>query len=109
MLGATGDRGLGLIYAGRVLAGIGVGACSMITPIYISEIAPPAIRGRIVGIYELGWQLGGLVGFWYDTKGREPSFVPQTSTNFLLSGLTMVLPRQWHQATSNGSSHSPSN
>lgn len=64
MLGATGDRGLGLIYAGRVLAGIGVGAASMITPIYISEIAPPAIRGRIVGIYELGWQIGGLVGFW---------------------------------------------
>lgn len=36
----------------------------MITPIYISEIAPPAVRGRIVGIYELGWQIGGLVGFW---------------------------------------------
>lgn len=64
MLGATGERGLGLIYAGRVLAGIGVGACSMITPIYISEISPPAIRGRIVGTYELGWQIGGLVGFW---------------------------------------------
>ncbi|KAF7188724.1 Quinate permease [Pseudocercospora fuligena] len=64
MLGATGDRGLDLIYAGRVLAGIGVGACSMITPIYISEISPPAIRGRIVGTYELGWQIGGLVGFW---------------------------------------------
>lgn len=33
-------------------------------PIYISEIAPPAIRGRLVGSYELGWQIGGLVGFW---------------------------------------------
>ncbi|USW55133.1 Putative major facilitator, sugar transporter, major facilitator superfamily [Septoria linicola] len=64
MLGANGDRGLGLIYAGRVLAGIGVGAASMLTPIYISEISPPAVRGRIVGIYELGWQIGGLVGFW---------------------------------------------
>lgn len=31
---------------------------------YISEFAPPAIRGRLVGIYELGWQTGGLVGFW---------------------------------------------
>lgn len=63
MLGATGERGLGLILGGRVLAGIGVGACSMITPIYISEISPPAVRGRLVGIYELGWQVGGLVGF----------------------------------------------
>ncbi|CAG8947141.1 unnamed protein product [Penicillium salamii] len=64
MLGANGDRGLGLLYGGRVLAGLGVGAGSNITPIYISELAPPAIRGRLVGVYELGWQIGGLVGFW---------------------------------------------
>ncbi|KAM5347727.1 hypothetical protein ACJ41O_007551 [Fusarium nematophilum] len=64
MLGANGDRGLGLIIGGRVLAGIGVGGCSNMTPIYISELAPPAVRGRLVGLYELGWQTGGLVGFW---------------------------------------------
>ncbi|KAK4995547.1 hypothetical protein LTR66_004660 [Elasticomyces elasticus] len=64
MLGANGARGLGLILGGRVLAGIGVGGCSMIVPIYISEISPPAVRGRLVGIYEAGWQIGGLVGFW---------------------------------------------
>lgn len=46
------------------MAGIGVGAASNLTPIYISEISPPAIRGRLVGLYELGWQIGGLVGFW---------------------------------------------
>lgn len=64
MLGANGDRGLGLIYAGRALAGFGVGGASNLTPIYISELSPPAIRGRLVGLYELGWQVGGLVGFW---------------------------------------------
>lgn len=68
MLGANGERGLGLIYGGRVLAGIGVGAGSNITPIYISELSPPAIRGRLVGIYELGWQMGGLVGFWINVR-----------------------------------------
>ncbi|KAH8779159.1 general substrate transporter [Hyaloscypha sp. PMI_1271] len=64
MLGATGQRGLGLLYAGRTLAGIGVGVASNLTPIYISELAPPAIRGRLVGLYEMGWQIGGVVGFW---------------------------------------------
>lgn len=68
MLGANGSRGLGLIYAGRVLAGLGVGAGSNITPIYISELSPPAIRGRLVGVYELGWQVGGLVGFWINVS-----------------------------------------
>ncbi|KAJ6145026.1 hypothetical protein N7470_008921 [Penicillium chermesinum] len=75
MLGANGERGLGLIYAGRVLAGLGVGAGSNITPIYISELAPPAIRGRLVGVYEFGWQAGGLVGFWIN-YGVDSTMAP---------------------------------
>ncbi|CAI6340073.1 unnamed protein product [Periconia digitata] len=76
MLGANAERGLGLIIGGRVLAGLGVGAASNMVPIYISELAPPAIRGRLVGIYELGWQIGGLVGFWINyglTETMAPS------------------------------------
>jgi hypothetical protein len=68
MLGANGHRGLGLIYGGRVIAGMGVGGASMISPIYISEVSPPAIRGRLVGFYEFSWQIGGLVGFWINVK-----------------------------------------
>jgi len=43
MLGVKGPTGLGLLYRGRVLAGIGVGGALNLTPIYISESAPPAI------------------------------------------------------------------
>lgn len=68
MLGTNDRRGLGLFYGGRVLAGFGVGGASNLTPIYISELAPPAIRGRLVGLYELGWQAGGLVGFWINVS-----------------------------------------
>lgn len=75
MLGVNGDRGLGLLYGGRVLAGIGVGGASNLSPIFCSEIAPPAIRGRLVGLYELSWQIGGLVGFWinYGVDQHMPS------------------------------------
>jgi len=78
MLGATRERGLGLIIGGRVLAGIGVGASSNMVPIYISEMAPPAIRGRLVGLYELGWQIGGLVGFWIN-YGISQTLAPSHS------------------------------
>jgi MFS family permease len=47
-----------------VLSGLGTGVASNIIPIYLSELAPPAIRGRLVGLYELGWQIGGMLGFW---------------------------------------------
>lgn len=61
MLGANENRSLGLLYGGRTLAGLGVGGASNLTPIYISELAPPAIRGRLVGLYEMEWQIGGVV------------------------------------------------
>ncbi|GAD92731.1 quinate permease [Paecilomyces variotii No. 5] len=64
MLGVAGTHTFGILYAGRVLGGLGIGALSNLTPIYISELSPPAIRGRLVGFYEVGWQVGGLVGFW---------------------------------------------
>lgn len=66
--GANGDRGLGIMYAGRILNGLGTGVASNIVPIYLSELAPPAIRGRLVGLYELGWQIGGMVGFWINVS-----------------------------------------
>ncbi|KAF2748195.1 general substrate transporter, partial [Sporormia fimetaria CBS 119925] len=75
MLGANRERGLGLIIGGRVLAGLGVGAASNMVPVYISELSPPAVRGRLVGIYELGWQIGGLVGFWIN-YGLQETMVP---------------------------------
>lgn len=101
MLGANGQRGLGLIYGGRVLAGLGVGGTSMVVPIYISEISPPAVRGRLVGIYELGWQIGGLVGFWV---GVICSIFPSRLTHFRsITGLT----RHWPLHTSSGSFHLP--
>ncbi|KAK9471337.1 quinate permease [Dipodascopsis tothii] len=62
--GPTGKRGLGLMYAGRVITGLAVGGTSGIAPIYISEISPPAIRGQLVGMYEISWQIGTFVGFW---------------------------------------------
>ena len=60
----TASTGLAPMYAGRTILGFAVGIASSLAPLYISEIAPPAIRGRLVGMYEIGWQVGGIVGFF---------------------------------------------
>jgi len=36
----------------------------MILPIYISECAPPLIRGRLVGLFEVMLQVALVFGFW---------------------------------------------
>lgn len=33
------------VYAGRFIAGLGVGQTPVVGPVYIAEIAPPAVRG----------------------------------------------------------------
>ena len=42
---------IGALMAGRVVIGAAVGVASMITPVYISELSPVAVRGRVVGVY----------------------------------------------------------
>ena len=56
MLAANGSRGLAPIFAGRAIAGFGIGQASSMAPLYISEIAPPQIRGQLIGMYEIAWQ-----------------------------------------------------
>ncbi|KAI9167907.1 putative quinate permease [Paramyrothecium foliicola] len=61
----TAARGnMAFIVAGRAIAGLGIGSTSMCVPVYISETAPPSIRGRLVGIFEIASQGGGMLGFW---------------------------------------------
>jgi SP family arabinose:H+ symporter-like MFS transporter len=45
----------------RIVGGIGIGIASILSPMYISEIAPPNIRGRLISIYQLGIVTGILL------------------------------------------------
>lgn len=51
---------LNLFILARFCAGIGVGMASILSPMYIAEISPPAIRGRMVSINQLTIVLGIL-------------------------------------------------
>ncbi|KAF8624006.1 hypothetical protein AX15_006088 [Amanita polypyramis BW_CC] len=61
---AEGPRGLGEIYAGRVVAGFGIGAISAVAPAYVSECAPKEVRGRITGLFQIMVAVGVMVSYF---------------------------------------------
>jgi SP family arabinose:H+ symporter-like MFS transporter len=42
----------------RWIGGVGVGVASMVAPLYISEIAPPSLRGRLVTLFQMAIVIG---------------------------------------------------
>ncbi len=47
----------------RFLGGLSIGASSVVAPVYISEIAPPKYRGRMVIAFQLNIVIGILVAY----------------------------------------------
>jgi MFS transporter, SP family, arabinose:H+ symporter len=94
----------------RIIAGIGVGAASMLSPLYIAEISPAAKRGKLVSINQLTIVLGILLAYlsnyiladmennwrWMFSSGSVPSllflitvfFVPESPRWLFSKGKT---------------------
>ena len=47
----------------RFIGGIGIGVSTVAAPLYISEIAPPAHRGRLAGMFQFNIVFGIVVAF----------------------------------------------
>ncbi|MEX2116729.1 MAG: MFS transporter, partial [Bacteroidota bacterium] len=48
----------------RMIGGIGVGIASMVSPMYIAEVAPAGIRGRLVSYNQFGIVVGILIVYF---------------------------------------------
>ncbi|KAI0303686.1 general substrate transporter [Multifurca ochricompacta] len=60
----TWAQSLTQITQGRAIGGLGVGALSMLSPLYMAEISPPEVRGSLLALEQLSIVLGCVVGFW---------------------------------------------
>jgi len=60
------------LIAARFLGGLGIGICTVAAPMYISEIAPANIRGRLTGLFQFNIVFGILLAYL---------------SNFLLKGI----------------------
>jgi len=52
----------------RIIGGMGVGIASMLSPLYISEISPPGVRGRLVSLYQFSIALGILCSYFVNAR-----------------------------------------
>ena len=62
-LGSATAPNYALLVIARFLGGVGVGASSVVAPIYTAEIAPPKVRGRLVGLVQFNIVLGILLAY----------------------------------------------
>ncbi|KAF8652610.1 hypothetical protein AX16_004299, partial [Volvariella volvacea WC 439] len=59
-----GAQTLDHLFIGRAVGGIGVGALSMLSPLYMAEISPPEVRGSLMALEQFSIVLGVVLGFW---------------------------------------------
>jgi len=52
-----------LLIVARLIGGIGVGIASMVVPLYIAEISPAHLRGRMVSFYQFAITIGVLAAY----------------------------------------------
>lgn len=58
------SQNIGMLIAGRVINGFSVGICSAQVPVYLTELAPPSKRGRLVGAQQWAITWGIMIMFF---------------------------------------------
>ena len=74
----------------RFITGIAIGGATVLSPVYISELSPPALRGRLVASFQLSIVIGILIAFFtnhllLDTGANNWRFM------FIVGGLPTLL------------------
>ncbi|MGA9450977.1 MAG: sugar porter family MFS transporter [Verrucomicrobiia bacterium] len=62
-VGSGFANGVAMFIAARFIGGLGIGISTVAAPLYISEISPPAYRGRLAGMFQFNIVFGILVAF----------------------------------------------
>jgi SP family xylose:H+ symportor-like MFS transporter len=86
-IGGMGPAALTPFILYRILCGVGVGIASMLSPLYIAEIAPSRIRGRLVSFNQLSIDLGMLLVYfvnWFIASQGDEAWIHSTGWRLML-------------------------
>jgi len=92
-----GPSGLSQMYAGRFIAGTGIGGTSVCVPTFLSEVAPKARRGMAVNIFAFSVYIGIVIGYFanygsqrhIDANSSARWRIP-VSINFIFADLSFL-------------------
>lgn len=106
VLNVTGGNTLTSFIVFRILGGIGVGLASMLSPLYIAEMAPADIRGRLVSFNQLAivggmlivyfvnyFIVNGQTDLWIDTIGWRRMFLSENVPAVLFFVCLLFVPK----------------
>jgi SP family xylose:H+ symportor-like MFS transporter len=86
-IGGMGPQALVPFILYRIVCGVGVGIASMLSPLYIAEIAPSEIRGRLVSFNQLSIVLGILLVYfvnWAIASQGDETWIRTTGWRLML-------------------------
>lgn len=86
-LGSTGLPALIAFNLYRLLCGAGIGVASMLSPLYIAEIAPKERRGQLVSLYQMAIVIGIVTVYfvnWLIARGGDAAWLDRIGWRLML-------------------------
>jgi SP family arabinose:H+ symporter-like MFS transporter len=81
-----------MLLIARFIGGLGIGGSSVLGPVYIAELAPARLRGRLVGLFQINIVLGILLAYFSNyVIGRLGLGVNEWRWQFGVAGVPAIL------------------
>lgn len=88
-LSSASTGSLGQLYAGRFIAGVGIGQTTVVAPTYLAEIAPRFVRGLCVCMFSGSVYLGIMLGY-FASYGSAIHISPSTELQWVIPNLLHI-------------------
>ncbi|KAL3422770.1 MFS quinate transporter [Phlyctema vagabunda] len=94
----TNNGRLGQVYAGRFIAGLGIGQTTVVAPVYLSEIAPKSVRGLCTCAFSGSVYVGIMLAYFaswgsqlHIPTGTANQWVVPTTIHIMFAGIILIL------------------
>lgn len=75
-----------MVYAGRFIAGLGIGQASVVAPVYLAEVSPKSVRGLCTTTFA-GAVYIGVVLAYFASYGSALHISETTKTRWVSSSI----------------------